>query len=178
MSTAGRRCRDKSKVRYIFPIFMKGGVMGLEPQGELIPDGGGNPIPLKRDRLRVGRRQSCDIWLGFDNISAYHCELAFVNGVWQVVDLGSTNGTRVNGERIQKKTLRPGDRLSIGKRHYRIEYELPQNVDLDLLDEHEEDVMSKPLLERAGLVRRRRDDDEDDYNRRLLRQLMDDNDED
>ena len=127
--------------------------------------------------MRIGRRGSCDICLNFPNISSYHCELAFSNGLWQLTDLNSANGTKVNGERIKKKTLRPGDRLGIGKRRYTIEYNLPDNIDLDSLDEVEEDVMSKPLLERAGLVRTR-SDDEEEYRRRLMRQLMDDDEDD
>ena len=153
--------------------------MSYVPNGELIPEGGGCSIPLVRDQMRVGRRQSCDIWLNYDNVSGYHGELTFLNGVWQVTDLGSTNGTRVNGERVQRKKLRPGDRVTFGKRHFKIEYSLPDDVDLDVLDEAEEDVMSKPLLERAGLVRKKsRIDDEEEYRRRLMRQLMDDDDED
>lgn len=151
--------------------------MNYMPNGALVPEGGGSAIPLVREQMRVGRRQSCDIWLNYDNISSYHCDLAFVNGIWQVTDLDSTNGTKVNGNRIQKKKLHPGDKLTIGKRHYRIEYTLPDGLDLDFKDEGEEDIMSKPLLEKAGLVRKRRDDEED-YRQRLMRQLMDDDDDD
>ncbi len=156
--------------------------MSFEPHGELIPDGGGDSYSLVREQMRVGRRKSCDIWLNFDDVSSYHCDLAFVNGVWQLSDLGSTNGTKVNGEIVQKRKLRPGDQLSIGKRHrFRIEYNLPDNVDLDAVDEAEEDVMSKPLLERAGLVRTRREierEKEEDYNKRLLRELLEDDEDD
>lgn len=151
--------------------------MSCEPHGELIPEGGGDPIPLTSDYLRVGRRRSSHIYLPFPNVSNNHCELAFSNGIWQLTDLGSANGTKVNGMRVQKKKLRPGDKLTLGKRHYTIEYHLPENIDLDVLDEVEEDVMNKPLLERAGLVRGRRDDEEE-YRRRLMRQLMDDDDDD
>jgi adenylate cyclase len=47
--------------------------------GELIPQGGGDPIPLLKKQLLVGRRESCDIVLRFANVSAHHCQL-FVNG--------------------------------------------------------------------------------------------------
>ena len=41
------------------------------------PVGGGDPIPLKRGVLTIGRRESCDISLKFPNISGLHCELAY-----------------------------------------------------------------------------------------------------
>src|SRR4051812_33024957 len=92
--------------------------------GELIPVGGGDPIPLIRPNLKLGRRDSCDIHLHFPNISGLHCELTFQDGYWHIRDMGSTNGIKVNGERVQQKPLRPGDEITIGKRKYTIEYTL------------------------------------------------------
>ena len=43
--------------------------------GELVPVGGGDPIPLLKKSLLVGRRESCDIVLRFSNVSAHHCQL-------------------------------------------------------------------------------------------------------
>ena len=43
--------------------------------GELVPQGGGDPIPLLKKSLLVGRRESCDIVLRFSNVSAHHCQL-------------------------------------------------------------------------------------------------------
>lgn len=88
----------------------------------LIPTDGGEPIPLIRPTITLGRRQSCDICLAFPNVSALHCELTFNNGHWMIRDLGSTNGTKVNGTRVQKKVLRPKDIITIGKRKYTIDY--------------------------------------------------------
>ena len=48
--------------------------------GELIPLGGGDPIPLLKKILLVGRRESCDIVLRFSNVSAHHCQLSVVGG--------------------------------------------------------------------------------------------------
>ena len=45
--------------------------------GELVPVGGGDPIPLIKEKLLVGRRESCDIVLRFANVSAHHCQLTF-----------------------------------------------------------------------------------------------------
>jgi hypothetical protein len=140
--------------------------MSPEVNGQLVPVGGGDPFPLAADTLRVGRRSSCEIWLNYPNISNYHCELKFANGCWQIVDMGSTNGTKVNDVRVHKKKLRPGDKLTIGKQAFTIEYALAPDAAVDFADEAlEDDIMGKPLLERAGLSRKRRDPD--DYRRRF-----------
>jgi adenylate cyclase len=124
--------------------------MSVEPHGELVPLGGGDAIPLVRDRMVVGRRDSCDICLRFPNVSGLHCELAFRDGYWYIRDLGSTNGVKVNGQRLQQKVLRPGDEVTIAKRRFTINYNL--NVGQHALEEMEEDI-SQSLLEKAGLER-------------------------
>src|SRR4051812_18952070 len=63
------------------------------PLGILQPLGGGDPIPLRKEELLLGRRMTCDIRLDFENISGRHCILRLTNGIWHVRDLGSTNGT-------------------------------------------------------------------------------------
>jgi adenylate cyclase len=125
--------------------------MSFEANGELVPQGGGDSIPLARDILVIGRRDSCDIRMAFPNVSGMHCELAFRDGYWSVRDLNSTNGIKVNGERVLKKLLHPGDELMIGKRKFTINYEMP--VGHRAMEEVEEDIMSQSLLERAGLER-------------------------
>ena len=124
-------------------------------QGELVPVGGGDTIPLIRESLTVGRRESCDICMRFQNVSGFHCELLFRNGCWHVRDLKSTNGVKVNGLRVQEKLLHPGDEIAIAKRRFTIHYELP--ADRRALEEVvEEDIMSQSLLEKAGLERPKR----------------------
>lgn len=126
--------------------------MNYEIHGELQPVGGGDAIPLLRDVLTLGRRESCDICLRFPNISGLHAQLSFRNGYWYIRDMNSTNGVKVQGMRVQEKLLHPRDEITIGKRKYIIEYELP--ADRRALDEVvEEDIMSQSLLEKAGLER-------------------------
>jgi len=130
--------------------------MNYQVHGELQPIGGGDSIPLIREVLTLGRRDSCDIPLRFPNISGIHAQLTFRNGYWYLRDMNSTNGVKVNGVRITEKLLHPRDEISIGKRRYLIEYELP--ADRRALDEVvEEDIMSQSLLEKAGLERRKPD---------------------
>ena len=128
--------------------------MNPPPKGELVPVGGGDTIPLLRSPLTLGRRESCDVPLRFPNVSGQHCELQLQDGVWYIHDLGSTNGTKVNGQRITGvKALRPGDEITIAKRRYTIQYSLTaghrafQNV------LEEEDISSQSLMEKAGLER-------------------------
>lgn len=127
------------------------------PQGSLgilEPIGGGDPIPLLKDRLVIGRRETCDICLRFSNVSTSHCELILEQGYWKVKDLQSTNGVKVNGERVLEKRVYPGDELSISKHRFRLEYTptTARSADADV-DELHEDIMRFSLLERAGLTK-------------------------
>ena len=123
--------------------------MALKVNGRLVPLGGGDAVPLIREELTVGRRESCDICMRFPNISGVHCQLSFRNGYWFVRDLNSTNGIKVNGTRVQEKVLHPRDELTIGKRPYTIEYDMPTGQNIN--EEVEEDIMGQSLLEKAGL---------------------------
>ena len=131
--------------------------------GELIPVGGGDPIPLLKKILLVGRRESCDIVLGFANVSGQHCRLSLDGGYWYIEDLNSRNGCKVNGVRVQhKKRLDPGDSLAIAKRQYKVQY---SPMDLGAIGPPPPDeavdrdkIFGQSLLERAGILRRKTDD--------------------
>lgn len=123
--------------------------MSFHPNGELTPLGGGDSIPLVREVLSIGRRDSCDICLRFPNVSSLHAELTFQDGYWRIRDKNSTNGIKVNSTRVIEKLLHPGDEITIAKRKYVIQYELPAGR--RALEEVEEDVLGQSLLERAGL---------------------------
>ncbi len=70
---------------------------------------------LKSDVVRIGRDPSNDLVLiGDAKVSRSHAELALRDGQWQLIDLGSSNGTKVNGRRTEKHPLRDGDRILIG----------------------------------------------------------------
>jgi pSer/pThr/pTyr-binding forkhead associated (FHA) protein len=128
--------------------------MSFDPNGEIIPVGGGDTIALVRPVLTVGRRKTCDIHLDFPNISSTHCELTFNDGIWIIRDRNSTNGIKVNGNRVAKKVLHPGDTITIGKREYTINYTLSRGRQAlaELLEETEE-LNAIPLLEKAGLAK-------------------------
>ena len=119
--------------------------------GELVPLGGGDPIPLLKKKLLVGRREGCDITLRFPNVSAHHCHLSLEHGYWFIKDLKSRNGTKVNGVRCQAKWLMPGDVVSVAKHRYELLY-TPTG---DAPPPEDNDPFAQSLMEKAGLVQER-----------------------
>ena len=133
--------------------------------GELVPQGGGDLIPLLKTKLLVGRRESCDISLRFPNVSSHHCELEMVDGWWRVKDLNSSNGVKVNGIRVAQKFILPGDELSVAKHRFKVSY-TPQSGSPPPLEDAED--LGVGLLEKAGLERGHGGFDDDDTRPSLL----------
>ncbi len=82
-------------------------VQGLPPWIDIHPEKG----------LTIGRADDNDVTLGADShasVSAHHVRMTFRNGELVLSDLGSTNGTYVNGIRVQEKPLKSGDMVAIG----------------------------------------------------------------
>jgi hypothetical protein len=69
---------------------------------------------LSHDRLTIGRDPSSDIFVDDMQVSRHHADLIRDGSDWTIVDVGSTNGVRVNGASVRRMTLRPGDRISLG----------------------------------------------------------------
>ncbi len=74
----------------------------------------GTTVPVKRDRLTMGRHSECDVTLQDTTVSRKHAALVRRNDGWWAIDLGSTNGTSVNGTRAAEQRVRPGDRIELG----------------------------------------------------------------
>lgn len=81
----------------------------------------GPDIPLDRTMVVVGRHPQCDARLDSLRVSRHHCCMTNDSGEVVVRDLGSTNGIRINGQRVEVGRLRPGDELSIAHIRYRLE---------------------------------------------------------
>ena len=97
---------------------------GLEDMStQLIALDDGPDIPLGPAPTVVGRHPGCDARLGSRRVSRHHCYLVRSDGEVVVRDLGSTNGTWINGHRIAEGRLRPGDELAIAGLRYRLEGE-------------------------------------------------------
>lgn len=77
-------------------------------------DGSHREIPLKRARALLGRRMGTDVRIASASVSREHCEVRIEDGKVVVKDLGSSNGTFVNGARVQESEVRAGDVLGVG----------------------------------------------------------------
>ena len=84
-------------------------------KAELVPDNGDPPIPITQDVSVVGRREFCDVRINDDSLSKRHCVLVKTDGLLIIRDLASTNGTKVNGQRVRWAALLPKDRITMGR---------------------------------------------------------------
>ena len=71
-------------------------------------------FPLEEDKTILGRRQDCQLRIPTKDVSRQHCAVIIENGTVIAKDLGSSNGTFVNGKRIAESELKAGDRLRVG----------------------------------------------------------------
>jgi pSer/pThr/pTyr-binding forkhead associated (FHA) protein len=72
----------------------------------------------------LGRSKECDCVIDDPNVSRKHAELRRSNvGDWQIVDLGSTNGVKVNGRRVANARLSPGDEITLGTKVFSFDIE-------------------------------------------------------
>ncbi len=69
---------------------------------------------VKSRRVVIGRSRDCDIQLADSNVSRRHAELRQEGASYWIVDLGSTNGLEVNGQRVKRAKLRSGDTITLG----------------------------------------------------------------
>jgi pSer/pThr/pTyr-binding forkhead associated (FHA) protein len=121
-------------------------------RAELIPADGSATIEIVKDMTLVGRKDDCDLRLAHKSVSKMHCVIVKTDGLLLVRDLGSTNGTRVNGQRIRRAALLPNDLLSIASFKFRVLLG-PDNARVS------EEDRTQPLdaRELARLLRHRKD---------------------
>jgi hypothetical protein len=81
-----------------------------------LPDAG----DLVSARVLIGRSSGCQLVLADDTVSRRHAELRVEDGRWLLRDLGSSNGTWVNGRRVMEAEVRPGDVLHLGGAELRL----------------------------------------------------------
>jgi Protein of unknown function (DUF3662)/Inner membrane component of T3SS, cytoplasmic domain len=83
-------------------------------RGQALLVGEGRRSVLSGERVLIGRSRECDVVLSDPNTSRRHAEVRRDGDGWTVVDLGSTNGIKVNGRRVDQAALEPGDRITLG----------------------------------------------------------------
>jgi pSer/pThr/pTyr-binding forkhead associated (FHA) protein len=88
----------------------------------LMPLDGGEPIELIKDLTLVGRKEDCDLRLDHKSVSKLHCVLVKTDGMLFLRDLGSTNSTRVNGQRVRRSALLPNDQLTIANYKFKVHF--------------------------------------------------------
>jgi pSer/pThr/pTyr-binding forkhead associated (FHA) protein len=82
---------------------------------------GGAPIDIAKDLVLVGRKEDCDVRLDHKSVSKLHCVLVKTDGLLLLRDLGSTNGTRVNGQRVRRAALLPNDQIQLASLRYTVQ---------------------------------------------------------
>src|SRR5947209_13139928 len=95
---------------------------GAIMRAQLIPFDGGNAIEIAKDLTLVGRKEDCDLRLDHKSVSKMHCVIVKTDGLLLLRDLGSTNGTRVNGQRVRRAALLPNDHLTIAGFKFRVTF--------------------------------------------------------
>lgn len=88
---------------------------------KLISIDGDRPIVLTKDVTVVGRKRGvCDVYIDRSSVSKLHCVIVKTDGLLFIRDLGSTNGTKVNGQRVTRGALLPGDELAFANARFRV----------------------------------------------------------
>ncbi len=95
------------------------GVGGSGAGSLVLPNG--DRFSLTESVISVGRHPDCNLVLADPNVSRNHAEIRPKGDRFAVIDLGSTNGTRVNGVRVDNQVLQDGDDISFGNTRIRFE---------------------------------------------------------
>ncbi len=112
-------------------------------RAQLIPLDGGDPVEITKDLTLVGRKEECDLRLDHKSVSKLHCVIVKTDGLLLLRDLGSTNGTRVNGQRIRRAALLPNDQVTIASFKFRVHLG-PGNIPV-APDEHTQHLDAKEV---------------------------------
>ena len=105
--------------RYRVTAEVREGVDGLSAASLILSDG--SRIVLGSETIEIGRLPECSIALSDANVSRRHAEIRRRGSDVVVVDLQSTNGTRVNGVPIRERVLEDGDEITVGTTAIRFE---------------------------------------------------------
>ena len=90
--------------------------VNIRPNAFLII-GGTRVFPIEKQVVKIGRAFDNDLMLEYPQVSRLHAELRFNQGSFEIIDLNSTGGTYVNGERVKQQTLNKGDVITLVNLH-------------------------------------------------------------
>src|SRR5436190_15819562 len=90
-------------------------------------------LPLDQPRITVGRHPANTLVVNDERASRAHCVIEQVDDGWQLRDLKSSNGTRLNGDKVDSAKLKPGDIIAIGATTLKYVTPAPAPTDEDLL---------------------------------------------
>ena len=95
----------------------------------------GRTQELKADKTTIGRVEDNTFQIAEPSVSSHHCEVVLRGKDVVVVDLNSTNGTFINGEKITEQVIKPGQILRLGKIELRLDTEAPAAPTKKALDQ-------------------------------------------
>ncbi len=147
-------------------------------EAKLISVDGDRTIRLKKDVIIVGRKRGiCDIYIDRSSISKLHCMIVKTDGLLFIRDLGSTNGTKVNGQRVTRGALLPGDELAFANSKYKVHLG-PDDPDLVEHDAGTEVMVKVPYHKHQEERLDELDQDDEDQDDDQPQALDDDDDND
>ncbi len=128
-----------------------------------LPDGRNVDVKLDRERVTIGRRPDNDLCLPYPAVSGEHAAVVTILADSFLEDVGSTNGTLVNGKPVAKHFLRDRDRIDIGKQKIiyvaddsvKLDPDPPDvaRVDIRMLAERVDKARARAALQSAGQER-------------------------
>ncbi len=98
----------------------------------------GHQVVLEQQKYRIGRSEENEIIVNETSVSSSHAQMVFRDGQWRIINLLSSNGTYVNGEKIAESILFPGDQIRLGN----VEFMFINSDDVDISNNK---TASKPI---------------------------------
>jgi pSer/pThr/pTyr-binding forkhead associated (FHA) protein len=109
-------------------------------------------IQLSGPEAQIGRLKGSTIRINANDVSRRHCRLRITPALVTVRDLGSSNGTYVNGKPITgERPLKPGDRLQVGRVQFLIEYQ-PSDEPIDVIPAEDDVLVGEEIVDTREVV--------------------------
>ncbi|MDP1793630.1 MAG: DUF3662 and FHA domain-containing protein [Acidimicrobiales bacterium] len=110
---------DFKKSEFTMDVEVRQGPGGMPSAALVLQDG--SRITVGEDPILIGRAPECDVEIADSTVSRRHAEVVRDGDAWFVRDLGSSNGTKVNGSGVTDQMLRDGDEIRLGAVSFRFE---------------------------------------------------------